>query len=242
MKTLHTFTLNREVEVEKSEESVNEKGETVKVTKKVKEQQPVRLAIKRPGRSLFDEGDLYYSVAISEGITRGLITRSQLTKRISNDGGLMSEPDKELYIKLYNEMYEKMLELQRLTGLKAESEENKKKQGTLAAEIAVIRNRLQAFEASQASLFEHTAEARARNRTILWWVLQLAYIGEEGKEQPIFEGDTYAEKAKSYQALEDKEDPFIEKAVEKFILFITLWYSGTASNTEDFKRLETELE
>ena len=242
MKTLHTFTLPKEVEVEKTEESVNEQGEQVKITKKVKETTLVRFAIKRPTRALFDEGDLFYSISISEGITKGLITRALLTKRISNDGGLMSEPDKELYIKLYNEMYDKMLELQKLSTLKEENDENKKKTGVLAGEIAVIRNRLQAFEASQASLFEHTAEARARNRTILWWVLQLAYMGEEGKETPLFEGETHSEKTKAYEKVEEKEDPVLQKALEKFVFYVTLWYSGSAANSDDFIKLEKELE
>jgi hypothetical protein len=49
---------------------------------------------------------------------------------------------------------------------------------------AELRQQLTDFEMAQSSLFEQTAENRARNKTILWWTLQLSHLeDEDGKEE-----------------------------------------------------------
>ena len=46
------------------------------------------------------------------------------------------------------------------------------------------RRKLQSYEADKTSLFDQTAETRARNKTVFWWVLNMSYHdGEKGKEE-----------------------------------------------------------
>ena len=107
MKIMFEFTIDKEEEeVEEIETSQNEKGEEVKITKKVKKNVPVNLAIRKPTRGLFDEAELFYGVKLSEGIKAGLLTRALLAKRFSNDGGIFSETDKEEYTKLYVSLFD----------------------------------------------------------------------------------------------------------------------------------------
>ena len=47
----------------------------------------------------------------------------------------------------------------------------------LLSENGVVKREIQEFEMAQASLFDQTAENRARNKTILWWVLNMSYYG-----------------------------------------------------------------
>ena len=55
-------------------------------------------------------------------------------------------------------------------------EEKRDKITNLLVEMSDLRRELQEFEASQSALFDQTAENRAKNKTIMWWVLQLAHI------------------------------------------------------------------
>ena len=38
---------------------------------------------------MFDEGELFYGVTLSQGIKSGLLTKAQLAKRYDNDGGFL---------------------------------------------------------------------------------------------------------------------------------------------------------
>ena len=61
-------------------------------------------------------------------------------------------------------------------------EEKTAKIASLIGELTEIRQELQTVEFSQISLFDQTAENRARNQTIMWWVLSLSHIKNEQNE------------------------------------------------------------
>lgn len=241
MKTMYEFQVNDEREIEKIEETKNENGEDIKITKKVKTNVPIKLAIKKPNRGLFDEAELFFGVRLSEGIKAGLLTRALLAKRFSNDGGVFSDLDKEEYTKLYVKLFELQNEFQRVS-LKEEKDRNEAEKAEykrLVKEIAGTREKLQDYEFAQASLFEQTAENRARNKTIMWWVLQLSQvIDENGKYKDLFNGSSYEEKLESYDVIEEKaEDTWERKALSKFVYLISFWYTGRASSQEEFEKL-----
>lgn len=241
MKTMYEFQINEEKEIEKIEETKNENGEEIKITKKVKTTVPIKLAIKKPNRGLFDEAELFFGVRLSEGIKAGLLTRALLAKRFSNDGGVFSELDKEEYTKLYVRLFELQNEFQRIS-LKEEKDRNENEKAEYkkaVKEIAETREKLQDYEFAQASLFEQTAENRARNKTIMWWVLQLSQVlDENGKFKDLFVGSSYEDKLEAYDNIEEKsEDSWERRALSKFVYLISFWYTGRASSQEEFEKL-----
>ena len=265
MKWLYTFQVNRDIEIEETIEKKNDKGEDVKETKKVKKTRPVQVKIRKPSRKMFDDGELYYGVKLSEGIKAGLLTRAQLAKRYDNDGGALSDPERERYSEVYLALFEKENQLQRYQrNLEKMSEEEKKdKISELLVEMAELRRELQEFETAQSALFDQTAENRAKNKTIMWWVLQLAHIeknndeykdyhwyneeikeGEEPKKpdfQSLFDGKETEEKLEQYDNLEESEDLFWNETIKKLAYFLSYWYTGQAETEEDFKKVEEYL-
>ena len=86
---------------------------------------------------------------------------------------------------------------------------------------------------------------RARNKTILWWVLNgSTYLTDENGENPInvFPGDVHEERLSSYDSLEESDDPFYEELLRKLIYYVSYWYVGNAQTEEEFKKLLGELE
>lgn len=244
-KFLYEFKMNKNMEVEETETSKNEKGEEIKVTKKVKKDLPVSLRIVKPNRKLFDEAELFYGVKLSEGIKAGLLTKSLLAKRYQNDGGAMSETEKERYAVLYLDLYRLQNELQRLE-LNLDSltkEEQSSKIEKLLIEINDTKKELQEIENYHSTLFDQTAENRARNQTIMWWVLNLSYISEDNKEYiPFFGEGDYFKKLDKYDSYEESDDEFNKQAMLKLAYFISLWYMGRASTFEDFKNMDSMLD
>ena len=239
-KWLHTFSITKKEEVVTKEDSENEKGEKTTTEKKELVEKEITLKIKKPNRRLFDEADLFYGVKLSEGIKAGLLTKTLLAKRYSNDGGSMSEPQKEEYANLYMELYdqENLVQKIQLNLEKMPEDERREKLKEAIIQMSILKERLHNFEVSQQSLFDQTAEVRARNQTIMWWVLQLSTIEEEGSLREFFQGATYEDKLEDYDRMEEQDNPIWGEAIKKFIYFVSFWESGQLSGEEDFKRAE----
>ena len=248
MKTLFDFRIKKKVTETKKESSKNEKGETVTVEKEVETTTSQVVLIKKPNRSLFDEAELFYGVRLSEGIKAGLLTRALLAKRFSNDGGILSDDDKDRYADLYLKLYEVQLEHDHLAGVgKKKTKAQEVKLADLVEQLGVIKKELTDFEMAQSSLFEQTAENRARNKTILWWTLHLGYLlndeeDEDAEPIPVFEGDTYEEKLEKYDKMEEDDDEFVEELLSKLLYYVSFWYVGKVNTEEEFKKLLNETE
>jgi hypothetical protein len=240
MKTMFEFDIYHEKEIDKVETSINEKGEEVKTTSKVKTTVPVKLAIKKPTRSLFDEAELFYGVRLSEGIKAGLLTRALLAKRFNNDGGVLSDEEQKEYNELYLEFFNLQSEFQKLS-IKEESIRNDEEKENLKAVVVKMNNareRLQKYEMAQANLFEQTAENRARNKTIMWWVLQLSLIQDDDKKlKELFQDGTYEDKLKRYDEIEESESDIEKVAIQKLLYLISFWYIGRAASQDEFEKL-----
>lgn len=245
MKTMFEFDIYQEKEIEKVDISTNEKNEEVKVTSKVKTTVPVKLAIKKPTRSLFDEAELFYGVRLSEGIKAGLLTRALLAKRFNNDGGVLSDEEQKEYNDLYLEFFNLQTEFQRLS-IKEEAlrtEEEKKQIQNVIEKMNLSREKLQRYEMAQANLFEQTAENRARNKTIMWWVLQLSLIqGDDKKFKELFQEGSYEDKLKRYDEIEESEAGVEKIAIQKLLYLISFWYIGRAASQEEFEKLLNNLQ
>lgn len=240
MKELFSFSVNKTIEIEEVEISKNEAGEEVKTSKKIKKDTPIKVFIKKPTRLLFDEAELFYGVRLAEGIKSGLLTRALLAKRINNDGGIFSDDEQLEYANSYVKLFELQNDFQRLSVIEdaARTDKDKDDLKSVIDQIESIRQKIQNFEIAQSSLFEQTAENRARNKTIIWWLLNLSYTEDEaGNQKPLFGEGDFSEKLKAYDEIEDKDLTFEKKAIQKLIYLISFWYMGRASSKEEFDNL-----
>ena len=234
MRILNEFKLLKEENVEETETSVNDKGEEVKTTKNVKKPVEKTFVVKKPNRSLYDEAELFYGVKLSEGIKAGLLTRALLAKRFNNDGGILSDGERDKFAGLYMGLFEKQAKLQKLElrdSKELTSEEAREKE-LLIEELGSAREEIQEFEMAQAALFDQTAENRARNKTILWWVLQLSYekVGDDYVE--VFKGKGFEERLAEYDKFEELEDDFLDEMLKKFSYVVSFWFVTKADTKE----------
>ena len=242
MKTIYEFAINKEGLVKETEESVNEEGQKVTITKDVVSQIPHKYFIKKPTRALFDEAELFYGVKLSEGVKAGLLTRTLLNKRYVDDGGILADKAKNAEADAYKDLYNAQNEIQRLDALEEKDRpdyfETKKKE--LQDKISVIKSSLTELEMQKESLFDNTAETRARNKVITWWILFLSYYEKNGEKQPFFGEGNYEARMDKYDEIFESEDPHMIKVANAFIYFISFWYVGRAATKEDFDLLKTD--
>jgi hypothetical protein len=240
IKKLYSFTANQETMVEETEVSKNDQGEEIKTIKKVKKQIPLEFAIKKPNRVMFEDAELFYGIRLSESIKAGLLPKALVVKRFENDGGALSFGEEKRVKLLMEELVQIQKEIFKYQS-KGESfvtEVDNSSFRLNVEKVQNIRQELIEIEKAKSEIFEQTAENRARNKTIMWWVLNLAHKKEGNDFTPFFKGETFEEKIKNYDEIEESENEFLKKILVRFAYLITFWYVGKITDEKDFKEVD----
>ena len=166
MKRIYEFTVNKEEEVSEDTVKTQKDGTEVTTSKKIKKEVPYKFFLRRPTREMTDEAELYYGVKLAEGIKAGLLTRAMLEKRFENDGGTRSDDENEQYKGIINKLQNFHKEQSKILEIdeKKRTPAQKKKLKELDAEIKPSRRALRDLQMDEDSLYEETAESRARNK------------------------------------------------------------------------------
>lgn len=197
-----------------------------------------KFALLKPNRRLREDGELFYAAETSRFAKAGVLPKAAWGTILSNGGGSISDQEREQYGSLLLKFRDLSFELQTILikGEGERTESEKLRSNELINDLDDIRKDIQNFEASQIAIFENTAEAKARNRTILWWVMNLAYEKDGDNYKPIFVGDSFEEKLIQYDSFEEEENKyeFLLGVVRRVTYLITLWFLGRADTSEDF--------
>lgn len=254
-KILYSFSVDLEKDVEeviekKSKRKNKETGkmETVSTTEtiKTKKQIPFNIVIKKPSRTQLEDGDMFYSLELNKFIKMGLLTKAMLAKQYGANGGVWTEKEQKMYADLVFKMHQKQLEVQGFSIFSENGKLSKRQQeklDTAIQEMSEIRKDLTEYEMLQNSLFDHTADIKARNRAIMWYLLHLSYFAEgDSEEAPfeeMFEGEDFDQKYSSYEAKEEQGDELYEKVIDKISSIVTIWY---VSGSQEKESLDSYLD
>ena len=236
-KYLYETTVNKLVE-EKVMEKRQENGQEIEVSKTIKKAKPIKVALSKPDRKKYKEAEIFYAKKLSSYLKEGLLPISLVSKRYMNDGGPLTDNEKEFisslrerYAALQKEYFEMPTPL---------TDDNTKRRSEIILEMNQINKVLREYESSYEELFSNTAEAKSKNDTIEWWILNLSCIDENGGGYKLFYGDgDFDSKMKKLEDLEAKDDEFINEVIRKLSYFISFWNSaGIDISQEDFKSAE----
>ena len=237
MKRIYEFTVNKEETIKEESVETKKDGTEVTTAKDVKKEVPYKFFLRRPTRAMTDEAELYYGVRLAEGIKAGLLTRALLEKRFENDGGTRSDHGNSEYeqtiekLQDFHKEQSKILEVSE----KKRTAAQKKKLKELDEEIKPARRALRDLQMEEDNLYEETAESRARNKVILWWMLHLAYEEKEGKENEFFgEGDLNA-RFERYDEIDEGEEIFDIIVARKFAYYVSFWFVGRPNSQKEFQ-------
>jgi hypothetical protein len=197
-----------------------------------------KFALLKPNRRLREDGELFYAAETSRFAKAGVLPKAAWGTILSNGGGSISDQEREQYGTLLLKFRDLSFELQSILikGEGERTEAEKLRSDELINDLDDIRRDIQNFEASQIAIFENTAEAKARNRTILWWVMNLSYEKDGDNFKAIFQGDTFEDKLLQYDSLEEEENKyeFLLGVIRRITYLTTLWFLGRVDTNEDF--------
>ena len=248
-KWLYKFEIQKTSLEKVTESSKDADGKEITVTREEEVTRPVDCYILKPKRSTIDEAELFYGVELAKGVKAGLLTKSLISKRYSDDGGIFSKADQEAYSSLQLSLFQNEKELQKLELLdtvdKKEKEEKNRKAAEILFEMTEVRNQMQDFEMSREAVFDQTADTRARNKIVLWWIVHLSYMKDElkgGEIAPLFEGENFEQKLNAYDHYEELNIDHVNLAMKHFAYFISFWYNGQANTKEEFDKVKVFLD
>lgn len=201
-----------------------------------------RFYLLKPGRIVRQEGEIEYAKQLAFFVKKGLLPRAAWNTILQNLGGTVSEKELEEYAGWRAKRWENEIKLGKLN-LKSElSEKEQKEKDFLATEDSDLREKIQSFELNQIYVFENTAEAKARNQTILWWLTKLSYKTTTDGIVQFFEGETFEDKLDFYDSFSSQTDEgqYLIKIAQKFNYFITLWFLGRISTYEQFAEVDVD--
>ena len=247
--------VEKKVEVEKTRKGKD--GKTEKYTdtelKKVKEKQIVIesrksvekveqiFVIKQPTRRQMEEADMEYSIEMSKCVKKGVLTKAMLMNKYTDTGGMLSEKDAQELSKLYGKLGELQTDFTALN-LKSQSKASESKKSEVSKDMAELRRTIATAETNFSALLNHTADTRAQNKVIVWYLLTLTNLEKDGKLESFFTGETFEEKKDHFYKMEEEEDELLEVVYDKITAFISFWYFSSSASESYFKDLEKDIE
>lgn len=242
MKKIFSFTINKLIEVEKTEE----KDDGSKVITKVKENTPIPFCILKPTRIMIDDGELYYHQAYSKYLDADVKPEILLRKMYSNQNGIFTEKEKKEYVDLIIELGSNLTKIREYEEKKELDEKEKSIVGELNRRNKEIQNEIASFENVKQSIFENSAESLSRNKTAFWWLLKLLY--NESDMTPVFAGETHEERANSFDEINEKIDDGVEEGkfysnlIARASFLASLLYLNGSIKPDEFSKLVAEYD
>jgi len=253
-----TVEVEKDVEVEKKRKNKDTgKMETYTVVekKKVKEKQIVKekrkstekventFVITQPTRRQMEEADMEFSIEMSRCVKEGILTKAMLLNKYTDAGGIMSEEDAKALAKMYGELAELQTKFTNFKLKESDPEKFTEKQKEVYEEMANLRRTITQIETNYSALLNHTADTRAQNKVISWYLLSLTNTENEEKDLvPFFAGETYEEKKESLYKKEEDEDDLLSVVYDKLMAFVSFWYFSVTTTNEDFVELEKDMD
>ena len=217
-------------------------GEKAEVKKTYRQKTPVKVSIRKPNRKISEGAEIYYAKLISQYIKEGLLSVHMLAKRYDNDGGPMNDTENKIIDLLVEQKDSLSSEYMEIVGdddkEKELNDEQKERVKEILQTVVNIEQQIESLKNPYSEIFNQTAEYKARNKTVTWWMMYLTYLeNEEGKNEQLFNGAGLEEKLNQLDELEESDDKFKKEVARKAVYFISYWLNGGNTDKEHIEQI-----
>lgn len=233
-----------DVQVDEGKEAPSDDSKKTEVEKTC-----YRIFICKPSRRQVEDAEIEYSIEISSCLRQGILTKAMVLKkydeltgsdqhRLKRDLQYLSEISTN-----YSMKFQKLQEMK--IGKKIEHLDKNKAYRELSSELVDLRKEIVRVETEYSSLFDFTADNKAANRQILWYLSNLTYYCKDGEEEwhQLIPGETWEKKRDYlYDQEENPDNKLFHASFEKALTFVSLWFHSISPTTEDFDELNKEFE
>jgi hypothetical protein len=233
-KVLFTFQIPHEVEVEVEEKDLDIDGKTeITRKRKHKEIQNKKFYIRKPSRGLKEDAEVFYSATYGRLLEAGLMPAVLVEKRYIQDGGVLSETEIKVRKELYTDLFDFNGKL-----VKAKEDKNEELTKELQEKIDTIIDNLGEIESKNQGLFSNTAEAKAKERLVIYYTLFTSFNDDN---TPFFGAGKYEEKRDKLSEIEEDGSDFDVKCVSAFLGITSIYFNNPKITQEDINKFVDQL-
>lgn len=233
MKELYVYKVNKEVKRENRVE--NEDGTTT--ISQVVDLVPTEVVLKKPSRRDREDMAMVYNAEFHKCLANGISTEEMIRRAVlDGGGGFIPKHDLETLHELYKRINAIMLEV-------AQKKIDKEDISELQAEMEKLYIQIYDIESPQKSVYNHSAEALATRKSLIWGALTLTYLRKDKDYEPVFKGPTFESRLNSYYDMCDEDGfKFEMTCFDKSYVMIERFLSKAAETKEEFELIEQELD
>jgi vacuolar-type H+-ATPase subunit I/STV1 len=240
MKRLYSF----EHDFVKTKKVPEKQGDKEVLVEK-KETSTRKFFLRKPSRTMLDDSEFYQKKEYNKCVKAGILTAAQVSRDITNDGGVFSEDQKKQIEKATEELKSLVEEKKEIEEKEKQSKKDKERLSELMKEIESKVDVVEEVQMVSNRLFDHTAESYARNRLINWWLVHLLYEEKDDSFEPFFGKGDEDSKFDQYDEYEDSDDPdeseFFESLTKRAVNLVVFWYMSDNPTEETFKQIDPVL-
>ena len=240
-KFILTFNLDQKIEEEVTKEQIVD-GKTLKVIETVSSIKPVEFGLLKSSRRLTEQADLFYAKMTGFYTSEGLLSVHQINKRYENDGGVFNK-DENKFIENLSEQKKKLAERYfELSQKEKKSELDSQEEKQILEKSLNLQRQIDSVSTSYTSIFNQTAEYKARNKLITFWTMFLLHRkNEEGEWKRVIDvkrPDDFTEGEDAMFDIEDSDNEFDQESLKKGMYYVSYWSGGGDENEESVKNAE----
>jgi hypothetical protein len=167
-----------------------------------------------------------------------------LAKKYSDTGGLLSEEDARFLTRKYSELGDLQNKFGRLSAKPKKEKKDEDNLSSILGQIGEKRKEIVDMETSYSSLFNHTADSKAQNKVLLWYLVNLSYyrISEDEECIPFFNAEETEEKIDQYYEVDEEGHEIFDMIKDKITTILSFWYFSQGANLEDFDQLNKDID
>ena len=236
MKILYSFPISRKVKSGKTKKTIKNK-----------------VCVKKPSASEVEDGEFFYGQKFNEFINAGFLTKAMLGKKMGN---IMSENDEDRMQTVILENVEAARVVEFYGEAKDLDEEQKKKLEDAQKKFVSTQKEIQEWQTAMSSQFSQTADAKAEQKLIEWFVFNFSYYEDKVDDKiehfPIFQGETFDDKRNFFLKVTDedtklenedllKSKEIFDKSYETLIKVVTIWFNKMGEDQKSIDKAMKEL-
>jgi hypothetical protein len=261
MKELYSFVVKREVEKQVPYVKKTKDG-PVESFKKSKTTVKNRIVLVKPSMSDVEDAEFFYGQKYNSFINSGFLTKAMLAKKMGDLGGMTSKKAEDVMSAVLLENIEASRVIEFFDESENLSEEQEKTLKDAKLKFAETQKQMLEYEVALRDQFSQTADARAEQKLIEWFVINFSFYEDTVKEKedekekkdlfPLFEGEIYKEKRNFLLSLQEPEDDIedaqllriknlFDSSFETLIRAVTIWYNKLGTDQKSIDEALTEF-
>lgn len=190
-----------------------------------------KFALKAINRKVRELGEEFYTTTYSKLIRKGILPRAVFKASLENMGKTVSDEKQKQYDLDLDNWTKKSFELEKNRTTLSPSDII-----LFEGEIAALKEKLVEFQIADFLVYQNTAEAKAQQKTIIWFVLHMIYHEVNSNFEPLFSGEDLEAKLDEYDEL--SEDEFYLSLLRRVHYLVTIWFLNGINSEEEFAELD----